>query len=358
MDPKDVPSALPRGNRAGACAQPIGIARLAEGLARLQAADRPATACRLAAELLAEALVDRGVHVQLRATSSDDPAAGWSAGAGPEMSSVLRSLTIETGAGELLGEVVIDGGEVGGRELDTDLLAISGIVTDACAAVAARFAARERQRRTTRGFAMTLARVALAREGVSVDRLERLSWLCGALARESGYLTDEAEIALLEEACVLHDVGKVAIPDAILLKPGSLTAEEWRIMRSHSVQGAQLLDEAAKDVGSDLVLETGRMLALSHHERWDGTGYPEALAGEETPVMARIVGIADAWEALTSTRSYRAAWSHERALGWITGRAGRSFDPRLVAALGRLEGELHRRERASDPACELDAVWR
>jgi putative two-component system response regulator len=156
------------------------------------------------------------------------------------------------------------------------------------------------------------------------------------------------QVRLLREAAPLHDVGKIAIPDSILLKPGSLTAEELDTMKTHSSHGARLLCAC-----SSPVLRMAAEIAATHHEWWDGSGYPCGLAGERIPIMGRIVAVADVFDALTHDRPYKPAWPVAQAIARIERAAGSQFDPRVVDAFlrchlqaaSRLEGE--RRDRPS-----------
>lgn len=135
-------------------------------------------------------------------------------------------------------------------------------------------------------------------------------------------------LTLLETTLVspMHDVGKIGIPDHILLKPGKLTAEEFEVMKTHPQKGADLL----AGLDSDLT-EIARQIALTHHEKFDGTGYPAGLKGEAIPLEGRIVAIADVFDALTSERPYKKVWTMEAAIGYIEKSAGAHFDPALVA---------------------------
>ncbi|WP_028301072.1 HD-GYP domain-containing protein [Oceanospirillum beijerinckii] len=152
----------------------------------------------------------------------------------------------------------------------------------------------------------------------------RMSHYAQVLARAAGYSERQAENLL--HAAPMHDIGKIGIPDAILQKPGKLDADEWNIMQQHAEIGALILGQ---EDTSDLMV-TAREIALSHHEKWDGSGYPSGLAGEEIPVSARIVAIADVFDALTSVRPYKKAWSEEAAIDLIKEEAGKHFDPKLV----------------------------
>ena len=123
----------------------------------------------------------------------------------------------------------------------------------------------------------------------------------------------------------MHDIGKIGIPDAVLLKPGALDAQEWDVMRPHPHIGAEIIGSHAAHV-----LQLARSIALAHHEKWDGSGYPYGLAGETIPLEARICAIVDVFDALTSTRPYKKPWSTEDAVVHIQSQAGKHFEPRLV----------------------------
>lgn len=128
-------------------------------------------------------------------------------------------------------------------------------------------------------------------------------------------------------AAPMHDIGKIGTPDRILGKPAKLDQDEWIIMKQHAEIGAQIIGDYAK--GSEL-FEMARIIALTHHEKWNGTGYPHGLSGENIPVAGRIVAIADVFDALTSQRPYKAAWTIERAVALLKEEAGQHFDPVLV----------------------------
>ena len=154
------------------------------------------------------------------------------------------------------------------------------------------------------------------------------------------------EIDNFRLAAPMHDVGKLSIPDAILRKPGELTAEEFEIMKGHTIVGAQLLRDADTPV-----LQLARQVALCHHERWDGTGYPKGLAGLEIPESARIVAIVDAYDAMTHDRVYRPALAEEEAVARMQEDSGRHFDPFLFSVFLALLPELRRiaRENPTNP---------
>ncbi len=167
----------------------------------------------------------------------------------------------------------------------------------------------------------------------------RMSHYSQILARAAGY--SEAQAEELLHAAPMHDVGKLGIPDAILRKPGALDDAEWEVMKRHPQIGAEILGEHRSGL-----LAIARRIAIAHHEKWDGSGYPEGLAGEAIPEEARIVAIADVFDALTSVRPYKPAWPVEKAVDFLREQAGRHFDPRLVELfIGQLPAVLEVRER-------------
>ncbi len=156
--------------------------------------------------------------------------------------------------------------------------------------------------------------------GLHVIRMSRYSQL---IARAAGW--NEAESEDLLHSAPMHDVGKIGIPDAILRKPGALDAEEWAIMRQHPHMGAKIIGEHDAPM-----LRMAREVALYHHEKWDGSGYPQGRQGQDIPEAARIVAVADVFDALTSVRPYKPAWPVERAIDLLRQESGRHFEPRLV----------------------------
>jgi len=156
---------------------------------------------------------------------------------------------------------------------------------------------------------------------------QEVAKLAGAIARELGLRG--AEVEMIEAVARVHDIGKIAVPDRILLKEGKLDPEEWEVMKAHSQIGADLLDGLR-------VYGKYAKLVRWEHEHWDGTGYPDGLKGEEIPLPARIIAAADVWHALISDRPYRPAYSRDKALDIIRGMAGRELDPKIVGALLRV----------------------
>lgn len=169
------------------------------------------------------------------------------------------------------------------------------------------------------------------RDDVTGRHTRRVGERAAAIARAAGL--PSGDVDLLRRAAPLHDVGKIAIPDSILTKPGRLTEEEFSVMRSHTTIGAKILAG-----GRSELMVAAEAIARAHHERWDGHGYPDGLAGDAIPMVARIVAIADVYDALTHHRQYRDAWPPERAVEEIRAGAGTHFDPDLVGAFTALEG--------------------
>ena len=156
--------------------------------------------------------------------------------------------------------------------------------------------------------------------GLHIVRMSKISALLGEAAG-----LDSGQCELLLNASPMHDIGKIGIPDHILLKPGRFEPHEWEIMKTHTTIGAEILS------GDDSeLLSVAREIALSHHEKWDGSGYPHGLAGEAIPLVGRIVALADVFDALTSERPYKKAWSTEAALQYLNDQRGKHFDPRMV----------------------------
>ncbi len=162
----------------------------------------------------------------------------------------------------------------------------------------------------------------------------RMTNYAQAIAKALGLATEQRE--LLYIAAPMHDVGKIGIADAVLLKPGKLTTEEFEVMKTHTDIGVSILK------GNDALITAARDIAGSHHERWDGTGYPKGIAGEEIPMLARICAVADVFDALTSIRPYKKPWSVEEATATIISDSGKYFDPAVVRAFEAAMPEILR----------------
>jgi putative two-component system response regulator len=181
-----------------------------------------------------------------------------------------------------------------------------------------------------------LAKLAESRDSDTGEHLERIAAYCRVLGEQLRVkrpeLTDEW-IHNLQLGSSLHDIGKVGIPDQVLLKAGKLTEEERQVIQQHPRIGAEALGAIVDRGGGDDLLMMARNIAASHHERWDGKGYPAGISGEAIPLEARIVSVADVYDALTSARVYKPALSHEEALKIISAGKGTQFDPVVVEAL-------------------------
>lgn len=168
---------------------------------------------------------------------------------------------------------------------------------------------------------------------------------------------DPEYVRLIYQTSPLHDIGKVAIPDAVLRKPGRLTAEEYTVMKLHAQAGADTLEAALARFPEARFLTVARDIAATHHEKWDGTGYPTGLKGEQIPLAGRIVAVADVYDALTSKRVYKEAYSHEVARTIIVGESGKHFDPDVVEAFVRIEASfvaIH--QRFSEAAAPVQTI--
>jgi putative two-component system response regulator len=170
-----------------------------------------------------------------------------------------------------------------------------------------------------------LGRAAEYRDNETGLHIIRMSKTSALIAQTVGWTAEQCDLLL--NASPMHDIGKIGIPDPILLKPGRLEPDEWEVMKSHTVIGANILVGENSDL-----LRMAHEIALSHHERWDGSGYPRGLNADAIPLAARIVAIADVFDALISRRPYKPAWTIDDATGYVREQAGRHFDPELVRA--------------------------
>jgi HD-GYP domain-containing protein (c-di-GMP phosphodiesterase class II) len=178
-----------------------------------------------------------------------------------------------------------------------------------------------------------LDRLAIAAE-YRDDATQEHAWRLGRTSAllALGLGLPDREVELIRRAAPLHDIGKIGIPDAILLKPGRLTYEEFEQIKTHTTIGAEILSGSRSQL-----LGMAERIALTHHERWDGRGYPRGLAGEQIPLPGRIVAVADVFDALTHERPYKPAWSLQEAVAEIPSQAGGQFDPDVVGAFLQLD---------------------
>jgi two-component system, response regulator RpfG len=215
------------------------------------------------------------------------------------------------------------------RQQQLTLETKSSILESLVKAATAEIKARERE------TLMRLARIGEYKDYETSRHLLRMALYARIIAEAAGFSEDEAET--IELAAPLHDIGKVGIPDHILLKKGPLDDRELLVMRTHPEIGYQVLQDSPSKY-----LQKGAEIALGHHERYDGKGYPKGLAGKKIPVAARIVAIADVFDALTSVRPYKEAWSIDSAIKYIEEEAGKHFDPDLVKLLAKVRPRLEK----------------
>ncbi len=192
-----------------------------------------------------------------------------------------------------------------------------------------------------------LASLAETRDNETGNHIRRTQHYVKLLAK---YLRDHPRfrhqindeyIEQLFKSAPLHDIGKVGVPDRILLHPGKLEGEDWQEMKRHAQYGRDAILTAEKDLGSTSFLRLAREVAYSHHERWDGTGYPEALKGDDIPLSGQLMAVADVYDALISRRVYKAPFSHERAVEIIIEESGTRFDPDIIEAFIILQEEFN-----------------
>jgi len=193
-------------------------------------------------------------------------------------------------------------------------------------------------------FAM--AKLAESRDNDTGDHLKRIQFFCGLIAKKlsqhpeyKGKINAEF-IDILQKASPLHDIGKVGIRDVILLKPGKLTTEEFEEMKEHTTIGSNTLEEVYQKYPGNYFVKIGIEIAESHHEKWDGSGYPKGLCGDEIPLSARIMALVDVYDALRSKRVYKEAYSKEKTRGIIIQGSGKHFDPLIVEVFLEFEEEF------------------
>jgi putative nucleotidyltransferase with HDIG domain len=294
---------------------------------KTQASVRFAVSRTLVADVIA-----RGVSVFAHDATSDIRFADGQSVIGQQVRSVMCVPLRTTDA--ILGALYVDSLSGAGRFSEADLELLAAIGNQAGVAMHRVRLMGELERLlldTIRAIAATID----ARDGYTHRHSERVAALSGQLALELGLTDGERETA--ELAALLHDVGKIAVPDSILNKPGTLTREEFAEMQKHPVHGARILGN----------IQSATITAVLpgvqyHHERWDGTGYPEGLKGEDIPFLGRLLGVADVYDALTSARAYRGAMPREEAIALMAQGSGKHFDPTIAAALLRIydRGEL------------------
>jgi len=298
---------------------------------------------RLAAESASRLLGGRGVVVCL-AEEGESPTESR---AGPELSGEVHTQEVMTTEGRM-GRIDLDARSPEGRELreqDRDFLASLAVTTG----IAARNLIHRRERDDAQhATILALARLAEYRDDETGRHLERVAEYCRLIAfalRENEKYAGAITASFVDDLVLsapLHDIGKVGVPDSILFKPGKLTEEEWEIMRRHTTIGAETILGALENTGERGFLRMGHDVAWCHHERWDGKGYPRRLGGAAIPLAARIMAVADCYDALTTSRPYKAPWTHQASVDYVRENAGTQFDPSVAEAFLSIEDQANR----------------
>lgn len=213
--------------------------------------------------------------------------------------------------------------------------------------------------RTRNAVIFGLAKLAESRDNDTGEHLERIRQYVEILCSDLVHVLDDIKPEMLHDislASSLHDIGKVGIPDSILLKPGRLTPEEREVMQIHTLIGGECLDAIHARLGDNTFMDIARQIAYYHHERWDGNGYPHGLAGDEIPLVARVVAVADVYDALTSKRPYKRAMDHLESKTIIVSGSGTQFDPEVVAAFLRHEDKFEEISRSQQNVSDEEAT--
>jgi len=277
---------------------------------------------------------------------------------GSQLSERVHREVVRTPEGEVGCFLVDLFSPYGGRLSRADREVLASVASSLAVAIHNQIRRRERDE-AHHATVFALARLAEQRDDTTGKHIERVAEYCRLAAegmREDGKhrepITDQF-IEDLVRSSPLHDIGKVGIPDAILLKPGKLTDEEWVTMKQHTTIGAETLRNIIKACSSrSSFLEMGLEIAWCHHEKWDGNGYPRGLSGSAIPLSARILALADCYDALTTRRPYKPPWSHGEAIDYLQRHAGTDYDPAVVEAFcSRAERvDAIRRRLADDTA--------
>ena len=217
---------------------------------------------------------------------------------------------------------------------------------------------RERQLvKTQNAVIFGLAKLAESRDNDTGEHLDRIRSYVTILSNDLAHHIEEVDDELVHNlslASSLHDIGKVGIPDSILLKPGRLTPEEREVMELHTLIGGECLEAIQSRLGDNVFMHIAKQVAYYHHERWDGKGYPHGLSEDETPLVARIVAVADVYDALTSKRPYKDPMGHSESRAIIVSGSGSQFDPEIVAAFLRHEEEFEAISRSQQQLSDDD----
>lgn len=310
--------------------QADSLLRLHEFVHELSSTDTLEAVAELCARAVHDMLPGCGVFVELVDTTTDHHRA--QACAGPAVAGERFVQPVSSPEGNVGAIQVGEGGSLS----DVQRSMAASIATSTAVAVHNQLRRRERDN-AQQATIMAMAVLAEQRDNETGKHLERVSQYCELIAlglRDDGKhreLITDAWIRDLYRSAPLHDIGKVGIPDGILLKPGKLDPDEWETMKQHTTIGAETLRSVMGD-RTNTFLKMSLDIAWCHHEKWDGSGYPRGLRGPEIPLCARILALADVYDALTTVRPYKQAWSHTEALEWIKGGGGSHFDPDVVDA--------------------------
>ncbi len=304
----------------------------------------------LTARTVSRLLEDRPVEVVLEGIEEADVRA-VEGGPMPE-DTVTQSVATRDGS---VGRIRIAVGPPTARRMTrADLDFLSSIAASTAVAAHNQINRYERDN-AQHATIFALAQLAEYRDDETGKHLERVTQYCQLIAE--ALREERKHLAILTDSFVhdlglaapLHDIGKVGVPDAILLKPGKLTEEEWVTMRMHATIGAETLKSVLENSGEQSFLRMGHEIAWCHHERWDGKGYPRGLRGEEIPLAARIMALADCYDALTTRRPYKEPWSHRETLNYVIEQRGIHFDPDIVDSFERHEHRFDEiRQRMAD----------
>ncbi|MCC7012597.1 MAG: HD domain-containing protein [Planctomycetes bacterium] len=338
--------------------QARALVRLHRFVSELNGCESVAQVAHVTAEAVREVCDVGAVEVVLaRRGDGSDPCTEHSGG---ELGNTLESQPI-TGIEGVLGTIRVRADTA--RRLTESARGMLASLAASCA-VAARNAIRRRERdEAQQATIFALAKLAEQRDNETGKHLERVSEYSRLIALglvEDGWyreLITSEWVDVLAKSAPLHDIGKVGIPDHILLKPGKLTPDEWREMRRHTELGADTLRSVISESANQPFLRMSLDIAWCHHEKWDGSGYPRGLRCEEIPLAARIVALSDVYDALTSERPYKSAWTHDAALQWILQGSGSHFDPRVVDAFVQRAARADEiRARLADTELDLARV--
>jgi response regulator RpfG family c-di-GMP phosphodiesterase len=316
---------------------------------------------RVTGAAVSELLPERGVFIELWNGSHQGQRCHFVTG--PALADRRHVQAISTSEGQV-GSLVVASRDGTGQALSKAQRALLASLAGSCAIAAHNQIRRLERDEAQRAAILALAKLAEQRDNETGKHLERVSRYCQSIAeglRADGFYVETLSDAWIEDlvrSAPLHDIGKVGIPDRILLKPGKLDAREWEIMKTHAELGARTLESVIHcQEHAVSFLEMSMRIAWCHHEKWDGSGYPRGLAGAEIPLEARILALADVYDALTSRRPYKEPWTHAEAMKWVAEAAGAHFDPPLVRVFVRQHREVDAiRERLADTADDLARI--